>query len=75
LIRAANKAANNKYRIAMAPIMLPAAFGLLWYLLAILNLNAPDAGREFFAGPLYLLGWALAIGVLASIYYKVSPSS
>lgn len=75
LIRAANKSSNNKFLVALAPTLLPAAFGILWYLAGLLNLSAGDSGREYFAGPLYLIAWAVAAGVIATIIYKVTPSS
>ena len=75
LIRAANKSGSKKYRIALSPSLIPAAFGILWYLMGLLNLGAGDSGREFFAGPFYLLGGAIVVSILAIIVYLLTPSS
>jgi hypothetical protein len=75
LIRAANKAGNKKFLIALSPTLVPAAFGVLWYLIGLFNLGAGDSGSEFFAGPLYLVAWVVAASVIAPIVYKVTPSS
>ena len=78
LIRSFNKSggsSTNRRRVALAPMLLPFVFGVLWYLMGILRLGAFDAGREFFSGPLYLLGLALGIGIISSIVYAVMPKS
>jgi len=75
LIRAANKSANNKFRIALMPSLLPAAFGILWYLAGLFNLGAGDSGREYFAGPIYLVGLAVSVSIIATIVYAVVPKT
>lgn len=78
LIRAFNKSAGssaNKRWVALAPVLLPFVFGVVFYLMAILRLGAGDAGREYFAGPLYLLGLALGVGIVASILYVLMPKN
>jgi len=78
LIRAVNKsngAAANKRWIALAPVGLLLIFGVVWYLVALINMGSFDAGREYFSGPLYLLGLSLCAGVLASIAYAVVPKA
>ena len=78
LVRAVNKssgAAANKRWVALAPIGLTLAFGIIWYLLALVNIGGFDAGRQYFSGPLYLLMLALGAGVLASIAYLVIPKA
>jgi hypothetical protein len=75
LIRAANKAhVSNKYLIALSPSLLPAAAGVLWYLGGLLNVSSGDSGREFFAGPMYLLGGVLIVGIVAVVVYLVTPA-
>jgi hypothetical protein len=78
LIRAVNRsngAAANKRWIALAPVALPFIFGVVYYLIALVNLGSFDAGREYFAGPLYLVGPALVTGVLASLAYAIVPKA
>jgi len=74
-VNQANGAAANKRLIALAPITLTFLVGMLWYLLALVNLGSFDAGREFFSGPIYLLILAVGAGVLASIAYAVVPKA
>jgi hypothetical protein len=76
LIRAVNRsdgAAANKRWIALAPVGFPLILGVLWYLLSIVNSGAFDAGREYFAGPIYLVGLAVGVSVIATIAYAVVP--
>jgi hypothetical protein len=76
MIRAVNRssgAASNKRWVALAPVGVLVVFGLIWYLLGIVNQGAGDAGRQFFSGPPYLLGLAIIVGVLASIVYLIMP--
>jgi hypothetical protein len=76
LIRSFNKsggtAANTRW-VALAPMLLPFAFGILWYLIGIFRAGAGDAGREFFSGPLYLVILALGVGIISSIVYVIMP--
>jgi hypothetical protein len=71
----ANGTAANKRWIALAPITLTFLAGMLWYLLALVNLGSFDSGREFFSGPIYLLILAGVTGVFASIAYAVVPKA
>ena len=76
LIRAVNRsngAAANKRWIALAPVGVPLILGVLWYLLSIVNSGAFDSGREYFAGPIYLVGLAVVVSVIATIAYAVVP--
>jgi hypothetical protein len=76
LIRAVNRsngAAANKRWIALAPVGFPLILGVLWYLLSIVNQGSFDSGREFFAGPIYLVGLAVGVSVIATIAYAVVP--
>ena len=78
LIRAVNRsdgAAANKRWIALAPVGIPLILGVLWYLFSIVNQGAVDAGREYFAGPIYLVGLAIGVSVIATIAYAVVPKT
>ena len=78
LIRSFNKSGNNiekVRRIALAPVAVTVAFGVVWYLLSLVNQGAADSGREYFAGPLYLIGLAIGAGVIASIAYSIVPKT
>lgn len=78
LIRSFNKSGGSpasRRWVALAPVLLPFVFGVVWYLMSILNQGAADAGREYFAGPFYLLGLALGAGIIASIVYMVMPKA
>ena len=74
LIRSANKKSKNKW-VAISPTLLPAGLGILWYLIGIINTSAYDAGREFFAGPIYLLLFAASVSVIAIIANLVMPAT
>jgi len=78
LIRAVNRSngtASNKRWIALTPIALLLIFGVLYYLLALINLGSFDAGREYFSGPLYLVALAIVTGILASVVYAIVPKA
>ncbi len=78
LIRSFNKSAGSpasKRWVALAPVLLPFVFGVVWYLMGILGQGADDSGREYFAGPFYLLGLALGVGIIASIVYMLMPKT
>jgi len=70
LLRSANKAGRG-HGIALWPTLLPAGAGVLWYLYAAAAFEA-DAGREYFAGPFYLLAGVLVTAVVATIAYLLS---
>jgi hypothetical protein len=63
LLRSANKSGRG-HGIAIWPTMLPAGAGILWYLYGAAAFEA-DAGREYFAGPFYLLAGVLCTAVIA----------
>ena len=78
LIRAVNRSngtAANKRWIALAPVGAPLILGVLWYLFSISNQGAFDSGREYFAGPIYLVSLAIAVSVIATLAYAVVPKS
>ena len=66
LIRSVNKAGADGHMLALAPSLIPAVFGFIWYLYGAFARGA-DAGVEYFAGPFYLLGLAIIISLVAAI--------
>ncbi len=66
LLRSARKSGSRGSYIALLPTLVPATFGVLWYLLGVVAPGA-DSGREYFAGPFYLLVWAIGTAVFAWI--------
>ena len=66
LLRSARKSGSRGSYIAVLPTLVPATFGVLWYLLGVVAPGA-DSGREYFAGPFYLLAWAIGTAVFAWI--------
>jgi hypothetical protein len=71
LLRSVNKSGGRGHWLALAPTLVPAGFGILWYLYGAVALT-DDAGREYFAGPFYLLALAVATAVIASIGWIAS---
>ena len=74
LIRSVNRSGGDSFYLALSPTLVPAAFGLLWYLSGIVAQGA-DSGREYFAGPFYLLALAIVTAILAWIGYLVMRSN
>lgn len=74
LLRFANKRGRSKF-IAIWPTLIPAAFGALWYVAGVIIPNSTDPGREFFAVPIYLVMWVVAMSVIALIGCLVVRSS
>lgn len=70
LLRSVNKAGGGGHYLALAPTLVPAGFGILWYLYGAIAFTG-DAGREYFAGPFYLLAWAVATALVASIAWMI----
>ena len=64
-LRSANKSGNGQL-IALWPTLIPAGFGILWYLFGAVS-SAPDSGREYFAGPFYLVAGVLVTIVAAGV--------
>ena len=65
LLRSASKAGGAGRSIALWPVLLPALVGVAWYLRDALFPADLDPGRVYIAGPQYLLGIAIATGVIA----------
>ena len=66
LLRSVRRKGGGGEFIALLPTLVPAVFGLLWYGAGVL-MPATDSGREYFAGPFYLLAWAVGTALVASI--------
>ena len=73
LLRSVNRSGGDDFYLALSPTLVPAAFGLLWYLSGIVA-RGNDSGREYFAGPFYLLALAIVTAILAWIGYLVLRS-
>ena len=73
LLRSVNRSGGDDFYLALSPTLVPAAFGLLWYLSGIV-VRGNDSGREYFAGPFYLLALAIVTAILAWIGYLVVRS-
>jgi hypothetical protein len=70
LLRSVARSGRDDFYLALSPTLVPAAFGLFWYLSGIVTRGA-DSGREYFAGPFYLLALAIVTAILAWIGYLV----
>jgi len=75
LLRFATRPGGRGKFIAIWPTLLPAAFGALWYIAGAIIPNSTDPGREFFAVPLYLVMWVVAMSIVALIGCLVVRSS
>jgi hypothetical protein len=73
LIRSVVRSGSDSFYLALSPTLVPAAFGLLWYLYGIVA-PAADSGREYFAGPFYLLALAIGMAVIAPVGYLMTRS-
>lgn len=71
-LRSANKSGNGQM-IALWPTLVPAGVGILWYLFGAVS-SAPDSGREYFAGPFYLVAGVLIMIVVAGVVGRVARS-
>ena len=65
LLRSVNKRGGGGHYVALLPTLVPAGFGVLWYLFGVVTPAAGDTGREYFAGPFYLLAWAVGTAIVA----------
>ncbi len=75
LLRFATKPGGKGKFIAIWPTLVPAAFGALWYIGGVIIPNDSDPGREYFAVPIYLIMWVVAISIIALIGCLVVRSS
>ena len=65
LLRRANKAGGAGRAIALWPTLVPAVVGIAWYLRDALLPAELDPGRVYIAGPQYLLGLAIIMGLIS----------
>lgn len=71
LLRGARKANWRGASIALWPSVVPAAFGALWYLFRAVQPEDVAPGREYIAGPQYLLLMAVVLWIVAWIAGRV----
>jgi len=71
LLRGARKAGGSGRFIAVWPTLVPAAVGIVWYLTGALAPAELDPGREYIAGPQYLLMLAIITGIVAWIGCRI----
>jgi hypothetical protein len=71
LLRGARKAGGIGARIALWPSVIPAAFGAVWYLWRAVSPEEVAPGREYIAGPQYLLIMAFALWIAAWIAGRI----
>jgi hypothetical protein len=74
LLRLVSGAESRVRFMAIWPTLLPAAFGIYWYV-AGLAMAGPDAGREYFAGPFYLVFAVVLSAVVALVGCLVARRS
>ncbi len=66
LLRSAAKAGGRGTLLALSPTLVPAAAMVAWYAVTGLT-SSGDPGREYFAGPFYLLGGVFLVGIAALV--------
>lgn len=71
LLRTSRRAGGRGTTIALAPSVAPAVLGAVWYLFRAASPEAVAPGREYLAGPQYLLMLAVASWVLAWIAGRI----
>ncbi len=71
LLRGARKAGGKGAAIALWPSVIPAAFGAAWYLWRAVSPEEVAPGREYLAGPQYLLIMVVGLWVVAWIAGRI----
>jgi hypothetical protein len=71
LLRGARKAGGVGAGIALWPSVIPAVFGAAWYLWRAVDPEQVAPGREYIAGPQYLLLMAIGLWLVAWIVGRV----
>ena len=74
LLRGARKAGGAGRSMALWPIFVPAAIGIVWYLSDALFPAENDPGRVYIAAPQYLLGIVILVGIVAAIGCAIARS-
>ena len=77
LLRLSSAPAGGRWLVALWPTLVPAGLGILWYLFGLVS-SGGDAGREYFAGPFYLLLWlgaATIAAILGCIFFRSSAKT
>lgn len=74
LLRSARKAGGAGRSMALWPTFVPAIIGIVWYLSDALFPAENDPGRVYIAGPQYLLGIAVLVGIVAAIGCAIARS-
>ena len=71
LLRSVRESGGKRPYYALLPTLVPAAFGVLWYLFGAVA-PAADSGREYFAGPFYLVVGTVVMAIVAWIACRVT---
>jgi len=71
LLRGARKAGGRGASIALWPSVVPAVFGAVWYLWRAVSPEEVAPGREYLAGPQYLLMMAIGLWIIAWIAGRI----
>jgi hypothetical protein len=71
LLRGARKAGGAGSSIALWPSVIPAMFGGVWYLFRAVSPEEVAPGREYLAGPQYLLMITIGLWILAWIAGRI----
>lgn len=74
LLNSARKAGGAGRSMALWPTLIPAVVGIVWYLSDALFPAESDPGRVYIAGPQYLLGLAILVGIVAAICCAIARS-
>lgn len=72
LLRVTKKSDKGRL-VALWPTLVPAAAGILWYLYGLV-VTGPDSGREYFAGPFYLLAGVVAMIVVSTLAITIATA-
>lgn len=74
LLRGARKAGGKAASIALWPSVIPAVFGAAWYLFRAVSPEEVAPGREYLAGPQYLLILAIGLWIVAWVAGRIVRS-
>jgi len=71
LLRGARRAGGAGASIALWPSVIPAVFGAAWYLFRAVVPEQVAPGREYIAGPQYLLILAIGLWIIAWVVGRI----